>query len=62
MPTQPNYISLGYKVNLKILNKFKANVFFLNTLHLTMILRYVNNFVAPTAQTKEVFDQKINFF
>lgn len=36
--------------------------FFLNTLHLTMILRYVNNFVAPTAQTKEVFDQKINFF
>lgn len=27
----------------------------LNTLHLTMILRYVNDFVAPTAQTKEVF-------
>lgn len=23
-----------------------------------MILRYVNNFVAPTAQTKEVLDQK----
>lgn len=57
MPTQPNYISLGYKVNWKILNKFKANVVPLNTLHLTMILRYVNHFVAPTAQTKEVFDR-----
>lgn len=31
--------------------------FYLNTVHLTMILRYVNNSVAPTAQTKEVFDQ-----
>jgi len=29
-------------------------------IHLTMILRYVNNFVAPTAQTKEVLDQKEN--
>lgn len=48
----------------KFLNELKANVIFcfplLNTLHLTMILRYVNNFVAPTAQTKEVLDQKEN--
>lgn len=45
----------------KFLTNLKQMYFFLNTLHLTMILRYVNNFVAPTAQTKEVFDQKLIF-